>query len=399
MRGVRGGHARAMDACGASDPGDVESDAERRCQGQHVLPAAGGNTYDCSGSDPGDVDSDADRKCQAAPPAVDSRASKQRMRQGAKPKPAKEKSPRAKRKPKSRGGNRAKKQPCLAKDPGSDTGSVTSNHAVQVPAGEVAFSGAMAKPAIGGQFAQATKPGIKVVTPAGGGNHGPPTTGGQKDQLLDRKTLTRDAEPDIPNAAWDAAKKYGTAPLAAAAGLRLIMEIFAGCCRLSGACAERGLNIFVPIERNLGPWSNISDMAVQAAILTALMSGAVWYVHLATPCTPWSRARTTSKAPPALDVIWFTAKILRCCRDRKIMFSLENPAGSGLFDVPVIAEELLALKAFRVQYECCAWGASYQKPSELRTNVEALRALGRRCKAWLPSAVRQTSWKTVTSCA
>ena len=166
----------------------------------------------------------------------------------------------------------------------------------------------------------------------------------------------------------------------------MIMEIYGGCCRFSGACAERGLNIFVPIERNMGPWSSVSSMVVQAVILTALMSGAVWYVHLATPCTPWSRARTTSKTAPALDVIWFTAKVLRCCRERNLQFSLENPFGSGLLAVPIIAKELTALKAFSVRYECCAWGASYQKPSELRTNVEVLRDLGRRCKdaLWLP---------------
>jgi hypothetical protein len=32
-------------------------------------------------------------------------------------------------------------------------------------------------------------------------------------------------------------------------GLTFIMDFFAGCCRFTGACAEAGLNVMVPIEK------------------------------------------------------------------------------------------------------------------------------------------------------
>ena len=58
---------------------------------------------------------------------------------------------------------------------------------------------------------------------------------------------------------------------------------------------------------------------------------------------------------------------------------LREPYRSGLFDIPCIARALAALHAFPVVYDCCAWGASYWKRSELRTNVPQLKRLQRAC--------------------
>ena len=63
----------------------------------------------------------------------------------------------------------------------------------------------------------------------------------------------------------------------------------------------------------------------------------------------------------------------------QLYFSIEAPEGCFLFSVPTIAASLAKLRAFRVLYGNCAWGASCRKSSELRTNCPPLCKLGRTC--------------------
>ena len=76
------------------------------------------------------------------------------------------------------------------------------------------------------------------------------------------------------------------------------LEIYAGCCRWSGAVAEAGLNILVPIERSNGkhPWADTDNPWTRGVLLMLIELGLIWYVHLATECKSWSRARSTGKA-------------------------------------------------------------------------------------------------------
>ncbi len=161
---------------------------------------------------------------------------------------------------------------------------------------------------------------------------------------------------------------------------KVVLEIFAGSARLSGACASVGLRIACPIEKDFGSWADVADVRVQDAILGWIRAGSVWYVHLATPCTQWSKARTTGKKPLSMDsLVIFTAAVLREARAAGILFSLENPLNSGLFALPAIARELEKPPAVRVVFDCCAWGACYRKSTELRTNFPKLCSLVRRC--------------------
>ena len=66
------------------------------------------------------------------------------------------------------------------------------------------------------------------------------------------------------------------------AGMLFAIEIYAGCARLSGAMAEAGLNLFIPIDKEFGPWADTSNPAVASVILLAFDMGLIWYVHLAT---------------------------------------------------------------------------------------------------------------------
>ena len=128
-----------------------------------------------------------------------------------------------------------------------------------------------------------------------------------------------------------------------------ILEIFAGCARFSAACAELGMLIAPPIEKNRSALFDISVPAVAQCILSWLQCGLIWYVHLGTPCTMFSRARTTGKKKPDYAPLVFTKQVLELCVTKRLYFSLENPAHSKLFALPGLVslfEQLGAVDVF-----------------------------------------------------
>ena len=173
-------------------------------------------------------------------------------------------------------------------------------------------------------------------------------------------------------------------------GACFVMEIFAGCARLSGACVEAGLGVFTPIDNKEGdrPWADVSNPVVQAILMAVIDSGLIWYVHLATPCKLWSGARQSARKAVSTDVVEFTIKILKRValynrapsqrQGQPIYVSIENPDNSLLFSVPELCEAMETLKMTDVRYSCCAFGASYQKNSVIWTNAP-LQPLARRC--------------------
>jgi hypothetical protein len=176
---------------------------------------------------------------------------------------------------------------------------------------------------------------------------------------------------------------------------RAILEIFAGCARLSGACCELGLSICIPVERQTSPLLDISNPVVANTILTWIEAGLIWYVHLATPCCAFSRARTTGKTPSDWSAVVFTQSVLRIVAAKKLLFSLENPAGSGLFSLPALGPLFAELGCVDVFFETCAYGACYRKATQVRTNCRALLPLTRRC-ADMPKHVHEHLSGTVT---
>lgn len=168
------------------------------------------------------------------------------------------------------------------------------------------------------------------------------------------------------------------------------LELFAGCMALSGAIAEKGMGLFVPIDNMDGerPWADVDNPVVQAVLLAAIDAGLLWYIHLATPCKLWSGARTTGLSLVPIGVIAFTVMVLErvaAWNDRAsqwqrkpMIVSLENPAGSMLFSVPEVESAMKKLGMRAITYSCCAFGACYKKDSVIWTNGP-LSALGRQC--------------------
>ena len=118
-----------------------------------------------------------------------------------------------------------------------------------------------------------------------------------------------------------------------------------------------------------------------------MCSGVVWCILLGTPCTGWVPARTTGQGHhPTRACVAFTAKVLRVAARYGVHIILENPARSSIFNEPEIARALVRLKAVRCDFDMCAYGAAWKKPTTVYTTLPAGPSLRRRCPA--PGAPR-----------
>ena len=189
-------------------------------------------------------------------------------------------------------------------------------------------------------------------------------------------------EPKISDRAWAKARESVAHVTSTIEPCKVVMEIYAGCARFSGACLARGLNIFVPIDKhgNRRPWADTDREDVQAVILHLIDAGFVWYVHLATECKMFSRARTTSATALPFGIVWFTLKVLRHAHAAKVYVSIENPFPSPLFDWPPLQLQLRLMEFQTIRYDCCAYGATFKKSSQIRTNMPSLQELRCLCQ-------------------
>lgn len=75
---------------------------------------------------------------------------------------------------------------------------------------------------------------------------------------------------------------------------------------------------------------NLLNPGVQKFVLSLVSAGLVWWVHLGTPCTAWSKARhnirNMQKAREAVGTL-FTCRIIRECLF--LLWKIPGAAGSG----------------------------------------------------------------------
>ncbi|CAK0812038.1 unnamed protein product, partial [Prorocentrum cordatum] len=172
------------------------------------------------------------------------------------------------------------------------------------------------------------------------------------------------------------AGRHGRALLQRCSRHQFVLEIFAGCAAFSAACQEADLNIGCPIEISRGPHMDVSRQRTQRHIKGLVKQGLVWYLHLGTPRTTWSRARTTGSSSAALgglQLAKFSLGLIKLCKQYGVLYSLENPRSSRLFSWKPLRKELQSQNAIFVRYDNCAYGAGYLKPTLLATNMQALQ--------------------------
>ena len=167
----------------------------------------------------------------------------------------------------------------------------------------------------------------------------------------------------------------------------LILELFAGTGRLTQPVRREGMKAFPSFEVSRGGEYDLLDPKVQSFVLSLLKSGAVWWVHLGTPCTAWSRARhnikdfrkARRKEHLAVATALFSHRVMTLCLKRGIWFSLENPFSSRIWEFLPLRGFFKDDRCHFVRFEMCQYGMKYKKSTGLLTNAVPFKQLGRLC--------------------
>ena len=161
-----------------------------------------------------------------------------------------------------------------------------------------------------------------------------------------------------------------------------VLEIFSGSGHLSSACKKKGLGVIGALDVKRGAHFDLTRAEVQDAVIRLLRSGAVSYVHFGTPCTVFSLARkglrnlekAKRKEAIGCELVFFTARAIEICNMYNILWSVENPQSSMLWELIPIAHLRHAKDSFSVEFPMCAYGTPYKKMTRILTNCVELCA-------------------------
>jgi hypothetical protein len=184
--------------------------------------------------------------------------------------------------------------------------------------------------------------------------------------------------------------------------IRIFVEVFSGCGRLSAAMAARGYHVLEWDIRH-GAAYDLAQPSIQRRLRGWVLSGRVAALHLGTPCSSWSRARDRPGGPPRLRsdeyvlglpglreadqikvsmgnrLAKYSASLLFACRHMRVPATLENPALSRLWMHPGIHRVSHVARASDVVCDLCQFGARWLKPTRVLGIFVELSPLARRC--------------------
>ncbi|CAK0826815.1 unnamed protein product [Prorocentrum cordatum] len=161
------------------------------------------------------------------------------------------------------------------------------------------------------------------------------------------------------------------------------LELFAGEAGLTWALRPRGLRVGPPCELLRGAKFDLTRKSTQNLIKSWIRAGLIWRIHLGTPCTAWSIARrgvvnlekAHAKEAVAVELALFTAEVCTLASRCGALWSLENPASSGLWEFGPIVDLMGLPEVFKVTFHMCQYEVSHKKPTTILTNMLALRGL------------------------
>ena len=168
---------------------------------------------------------------------------------------------------------------------------------------------------------------------------------------------------------------------------RYVLELFSGSAVLTQALKGHGMRTLPDIDISKGKAFDLTIPRVQSYICSMLKAGMIWYIHMGTPCTVFSRARhnikdfrkARQKETLGVACALFSAEVARLCLRKNIWFSLENPLGSRLWEFGPILELLKNKCICFVQFTMCAYNTQFKKPTGLMTNCPHLSRLQAFC--------------------
>ena len=169
---------------------------------------------------------------------------------------------------------------------------------------------------------------------------------------------------------------------------RYFLELFSDTARLTKAVQSVGGRVLPDFEVSKQKCFDLLCPATQEFILKLILNRRVWYIHLGTPCTVWSRARhnlnknlfkARRKEAIGVSLALFSACVIRQCLISGIMFTLENPQSSRWWEFGPIRDLFMDKRVCFFTFHMFAWGMPYKKATSFMTNVLELACLQKRC--------------------
>ena len=165
----------------------------------------------------------------------------------------------------------------------------------------------------------------------------------------------------------------------------IFLEVFSGCGGLSKALKGCKLESF-EFEILNGNQYDVSKRDVQLLILRWVRQGKVWGLHLGTPCTIWSIARTRVGDTPknrrkerlGRMFAHFTSELCQLASKLGIPWSIENPKTSKIWKGPLHSLHALPGVA-EIFYDMCMYGSCFKKPTKLLTTFVSLARISKLC--------------------
>ena len=173
-----------------------------------------------------------------------------------------------------------------------------------------------------------------------------------------------------------------------------VLQLFNGCQRLTPAIAERGLRIFLPIEKANGACFIITRPRVCRTIAHRLRSGWVWAMWVAFPCTSDNvttagLVRTREQIQRQLQLFDSTMSLCETAAKHRVLSFLENPRRSRAWRRHRLRRLLKLIAARLDEYDDCVFGTAYKKAQAFRENLPELELLGRPCSCTIPHEILQ----------
>lgn len=171
---------------------------------------------------------------------------------------------------------------------------------------------------------------------------------------------------------------------------RWALELFSGCARLTAAWREATLAAGPHFDILNGHLFDLTNSRILAVVLEWIAKGSCWLVHLGTPCTVWSVARTSASSTSSTAMTGracarAAVQVLRAARLAGTYVVHENPKTSALYQWPPMARELKRLKCDFIQVDMCRFGAPFQKSGLFASNLPNLRSyIGLLCTCTQP---------------
>ncbi len=85
------------------------------------------------------------------------------------------------------------------------------------------------------------------------------------------------------------------------------------------------------------------------------------------------------------QIAWFCAEVAQHCVGKNIWFSIENPSGSIIWELPEYKALLTDARVAKVDFHACMFGSKRDKHTSFGTNCDGLEVLARSATDPIPT--------------